>query len=204
VEFPVVLMVLTLLISAAPADAGFKDGLAAFKKKDYKAAFTEWEPLAQKGHTLAQNNLAIMYRRGYGVDKDDLQAMKWYLRAANRGLAKAQYSLGLFYEKGRGGLPKNVTAAVNLYMQAAGGGYPFAQFTLANRLENGKGAERDLIEAMAWYISAAGTSRGKLRVKSVKARDRLKESLTQNEVEMAENFAEEWTREYRRSKKNRN
>jgi len=194
-----VFAVSVMMAFASPATAGFKEGIVAFKSNDYKTAKAEWLPLAQGGHALAQYNLGIMYRKGLGVRKDQLQALKWYQSAAGNGLAKAQYSLGVFYEKGRGGLPKNVTAAVNLYMQAAEGGNSYAQLALARHLENGEGAERDLVEAMTWYIIAAKSSKGKLRRKTAQARDKLKDSLSDDEVSMAEEFAREWLRDIRRS-----
>ena len=187
---------LALTVFAYPANAGFKEGLSAFKKKDYATAMAEWSSLAEEGHALAKYNLAIMYRKGLGVKKDQLLSLKWYQDAADSGLAKAQYSLALFYEKGRGGLPKNATAAVNLYMQAAESGHSYAQYSLASHLEDGRGTERDLVEAMTWYIVTAKTSKGKLRRKSAEARDKLKESLSDDEISMAEDFAREWSRDY--------
>ena len=199
-KFWFVFVVSAVMALTGSVNAGFKEGIAAYKKKDYRTAMAEWLPLAEGGHALAQYNLGIMYRKGLGVEKDQLKALKWYQSAADNGLAKAQYGLGLFYEKGRGGLPKNVTAAVNLYMQSAEGGNAYAQLALAKHLENGKGAERDLVEAMTWYIIAAKSSKGKLRRKSAEARDKLKDSLSGDEVSMAEEFAREWLRDIRRSK----
>ena len=44
----------------------------AYKKGNYKAAFNEWLPLAEKGSAAAQFNLAGMYAKGYGVLSDEL------------------------------------------------------------------------------------------------------------------------------------
>jgi hypothetical protein len=51
---------LTLLISNY-ALADFQDGLNAYDKQDYDAAFEEWQPLAKQGNADAQNNLGTMY-----------------------------------------------------------------------------------------------------------------------------------------------
>jgi hypothetical protein len=36
--------------------ADFQDGLDAYNKQDYTAAFKEWQPLAKQGNADAQNN----------------------------------------------------------------------------------------------------------------------------------------------------
>jgi TPR repeat protein len=40
-----------------------------------------------------------MYAFGKGVLKDDKQAVYWYQKAAEQGLAEAQYNLGAMYAK---------------------------------------------------------------------------------------------------------
>ena len=46
---------------------------------------------------MAQYNLGYLYAYGKGVPKDEAAAIDWYTRAANQGLASAQYSLGWTY-----------------------------------------------------------------------------------------------------------
>ena len=41
-----------------------------------------------------------MYAKGRGVAQDDVQAVKWFRKAALQGNASAQYNLGLMYYKG--------------------------------------------------------------------------------------------------------
>lgn len=41
-----------------------------------------------------------MYERGQGVPQDEGEAVKWYLKAAEQGNAKAQLILGVKYIKG--------------------------------------------------------------------------------------------------------
>ena len=69
----------------------------AYKKGNYKAAFNEWLPLAEKGSAEAQFNLAGMYAKGYGVVMDEKKSFDWYKKSAEQGHAKAQYSLGVMY-----------------------------------------------------------------------------------------------------------
>jgi TPR repeat protein len=44
----------------------------------------------------------VMYGKGEGVAKDDAEAFKWYLRAAERGLPAAQQIVGVRYYNGTG------------------------------------------------------------------------------------------------------
>ena len=78
------------------------DAWDAYKKGNYKAAFNEWLPLAEKGSADAQFNIAGMYAKGYGVMMDDNISFDWYKNAAEQGHPKAQYNLGLMYLIGSG------------------------------------------------------------------------------------------------------
>ncbi len=43
-----------------------------------------------------------MYEKGHGVTRNDVEAAQWFRRAADQGLADAQYSLAVMYMDGRG------------------------------------------------------------------------------------------------------
>jgi uncharacterized protein len=53
-----------------------------------------------------------MYSEGLGVPQDDAEAVKWYRRAADQGLAGAQSGLGSLYNEGKG-VPQDYAEAVN-------------------------------------------------------------------------------------------
>jgi TPR repeat protein len=63
-----------------------------------------------------------MYANGQGVPKDDQQAVAWYRKAAEHGLADALYSLGLAYANGRG-VPQDKTQALAWLRKAAEKGH---------------------------------------------------------------------------------
>ena len=60
----VVLTVAILLGLAAPAWAGFDEGVAAYERGDYATALREFRPFANQGYAAAQFNLGIMYDEG--------------------------------------------------------------------------------------------------------------------------------------------
>jgi hypothetical protein len=69
----------------------------ANNREDYAIALREWRPLAEQGDAFAQYNLGIPYRKGRGVQQDDVQARKWYEKAAAQGQAKAQFNRDLIF-----------------------------------------------------------------------------------------------------------
>jgi TPR repeat protein len=60
-----------------------------------------------------------MYKHGQGVPQDSAQAVTWYRRAAEQGLALAQLDLGLMYETGQGVSQDNIQAHKWLNQAAA-------------------------------------------------------------------------------------
>ncbi len=83
-------LAVALLVSlAAPAWAGFDEGLAAYERGDYETAVREFKSLAEQGNALAQSILGGMYDEGQGVPQDYAEAVRWYRRAAEQGLPSA-------------------------------------------------------------------------------------------------------------------
>jgi TPR repeat protein len=63
-----------------------------------------------------------MYYTGQDIPQDYAQAVQWYRKAAEQGLAQAQYNLGFMYDKGRG-VRQDDAQAVAWYRKAAEQGY---------------------------------------------------------------------------------
>ena len=62
-----------------------------------------------------------MYQNGDGLPQDNSQAVEWYRKAANQGLAAAEFNLGAMYEDGLG-VTKDVSIAQDWYTKAAAQG----------------------------------------------------------------------------------
>lgn len=77
-----------------------------------------------------------------------------YKRAAEQGERRAQYLLGLRYERGVPGEPDYVAAA-HWYAKAAAQGMHLAAFRLALIYQYGRGVTRDPSLAAKWYTKAA-------------------------------------------------
>lgn len=61
------------------------------------------------------------------LQKNEDEAFKWYLKAAEQGDAEAQFRVGCAYDLGEG-VAENKTKALNWYTKAAEQGQPDARF----------------------------------------------------------------------------
>lgn len=138
----------------APARADYKAGYEAYKADDFAAALSAWLPLANQDDALAQHALGIMYKRGRGVRQDDGEAVAWFRKAAERGLAAGQYDLGRMLSVGRG-VARDDALAVKWLRLAAAQGLGAAQVTLGILYARGRGAPDDDPEALGWIRKAA-------------------------------------------------
>ena len=111
-----------LVVLAAPAWAGWDEGVAAYDRGDYATAFREMKPLAEQGDAMAQHILGLMYNKGQGVTLDYAEAVKWYRKAAEQGNAEAQHNFGLMYYKGQG-VPQDYVQA-HMWFNLAAAGLP--------------------------------------------------------------------------------
>ena len=111
---------------------------------------------AQAGDANAALQLAILFlRQGRGGDAGLLPPPPSGFRAAaNKDVPRAQYDMGVLYERGRG-VQVDLTEAANWYLKAAQGGHPLAEYNLAVCYTKGQGIRKDLPEAALWYRRAA-------------------------------------------------
>ena len=80
--------------AAQSLEERMRTAAGAYEKKDFAVAIGIWRPLAMEGNAEAQTLLGAMYWSGEGVPRDHAEAAKWYLRAAEKGYARAQNNIG--------------------------------------------------------------------------------------------------------------
>ena len=120
------------------------------------AQFEEIKAKAEKGDSEAQFRLGNYYG-GYSDLKrniDSEQAFKWFQKAADQGLAKAQNSLGMCYFFGVG-IGKDRNEAVKWYRNASDQGLAQSQLVLGTCYEFGEGVAKDSVQAAKLYQLAA-------------------------------------------------
>ena len=81
--------------------------------------------------TIATNDSTYLHLIGT-TTVDLVQALHWYQQAAAQEHPPAQFSVGYFCERGRGGIPIDLVQALHWYQQAAAQEDPDAQFAVGH------------------------------------------------------------------------
>ncbi|HEY5799299.1 MAG TPA: tetratricopeptide repeat protein [Burkholderiaceae bacterium] len=184
-----ILLTLTLALGVHQvASAGYLEGVAAYKAKNYSAAYKEFTPLAGKGHTDSQYLLGLMYYTGQGVPQDFKQAASWHLKAAGKGKADAQYILGSQYFTGQG-VEQDYKQAVSWFRKAANQGHAEAQYLLGLMyMHHAAGMEKDVVLAyMLWNLAAASGS-----ANAAEQRNALAPKMTRAQLEEGQAMSSRW------------
>ena len=92
------------------------------------------------------------------------KAVACFRRAAEHGHAKAQFNLGVCYDKGQG-VPQDYAEAARWYRMSAEQGDAKAQFNLGFCYYEGQGVPQDYAEAVRWFRMAAGQGHAKAQLK---------------------------------------
>jgi alpha/beta superfamily hydrolase len=150
-RIPFFILVLSLVSSVW---AGIDEGLAAYERKDYAQALTEFRQAAVEGSTPSQNYLGVMYKHGEGVAQDYKQAMAWFRKAAEKSDSWAQHNLGVMYARGEG-VAQDYKQAKVWYRKAAEQGHAWSQNNLGVIYADGQAVAQDYKEAVAWFRKAA-------------------------------------------------
>jgi len=109
---------------------------------------------AMAGDPAAAYEVATRFADGRGVLQNNEEAARWLQRAADKGLAPAQFRLGGLYEKGIG-VKKDLVTARDLYLAAAEKGNGKAMHNLAVLYAEGAGGAPDYNKAAEWFRKAA-------------------------------------------------
>lgn len=108
----------------------FAAGLDAYQARLYDKAFLLWFPLAEGGHSEAQNEIGALYEAGLGVRQDLDEAFRWYLKSAAQGNPFGQSHLAYCYRMGLG-VARNDGRAAFWYDRSAAQGFAYAEYNLA-------------------------------------------------------------------------
>jgi len=144
-----------LLLTSSAAMADYAAGLAAFNRKDFAHAFSEWIESAKTGDAHAQHGVGMLYEMGQGVPYADAKAAAdWYQKAAAQNYAPALNNLARLYADGRG-VAQDLPKAIELWSRAAEAGNVTARFNLGLQYANGSGVPKDMKKAASYLLQAA-------------------------------------------------
>lgn len=110
---------------------------------------------AINGNTDSQCKMGAYYAEPDTKHTDIVEAVKWYKLSASQGNNKAQFELGMLYDKGRIKCDDYKGKAMECYMALAKAGFPSAQCTVGLKYRFGDGVEEDLNEAIKWFKRSA-------------------------------------------------
>lgn len=132
------------------------EGLHSRAIQGDKAAQGQLRRLGEQGNGLAQMKLAAMHELGQGgMLKSSGEALRWYRKAANQGIARAQAILGIAHMSGRG-VVKDLAEAAKWLRKAADQGDDRGQAGLGSLYMDGLGGlPRDPAEAIKWFRRSA-------------------------------------------------
>jgi len=109
---------------------------------------------AEAGDEKAQMDLAICYRKGLGIKRDDAKAFTLWQKASAQGNQDAEFRLAISYLQGEG-VERDEKISFNKFLALAEKGYAKAQFAVGNAYMGGLGVKKDEIKAFDWYKKAA-------------------------------------------------
>ena len=125
------------------------------RKMDYKSAFSILLEEGKKGDAIAQHLVGDCYRCGYGTEKDEKEAFRWYSLSAAQGNPIGLNNVGCCYDAGLG-VAKDSVEAVSWYQKAAEQGYCMALYNVGGCYDEGKGGVcKDPDLARQYYHRAA-------------------------------------------------
>lgn len=109
---------------------------------------------AEGGDPEVQCAVAEAYFHGRGTATNLEEAVAWYQKAADQGLAGAEASMGLCKLRGWG-CEVNPDEAATWFLRAAKQGHLGSMNDLAYCFINGYGVDRDPVEGFSWAMKAA-------------------------------------------------
>ena len=105
---------------------------------------------AFKENSDAQFLLGLMYLRGQGAPKDDVEAKKWLLRSAEQHNVWAEDYLGRMYRDGYG-VPKDAAESVKWFLKAGEDGHHGVEHLLGEMYKRGDGVPKEARESAKWF-----------------------------------------------------
>jgi hypothetical protein len=130
-------------------EASPKVGGAHLKKQ------TPLTPISQTVPGTSEHRTGLAFYEGIGgTSKNFKTAREWFLKAATKGNAAAQYNLGVMSYLGQG-IEKSSPNAAKWFEQAAKQDNTLAQYNLGFLFFEGKGVEKDYLQAFMWIDRAA-------------------------------------------------
>jgi hypothetical protein len=118
-------------------------------KQDYKKALECFEKAVAQECSAAHHNMGFLYEEGYGVQKNGLEALKWYQKAASLGASYSYSAIGTLFYEGNIGIPRSWELALVSYLQGVKNGDTVCCLHISNLFSSGMGIFFDVDSVQA-------------------------------------------------------
>jgi len=162
-------------------------GMLSIQARDFEQSAKWFLRAAEAGDAEAMTNLAALYFRGLGVERDAARGLDWFARAAAEGDPANQLRLGQLYLDGAGGAPE-IGPGLRWIRRAANQGYVEAQIRLGSIHAEGGVVEKDLVRAYMWFHLASMMG----NEQAGKVLTGLAREMTAAEIAAAKRLADAW------------
>lgn len=201
--FRKIVTVMVFTITSA-AEADLNGAYKALREVRCDTALQEiWEQ-AETGNAEAHDILGQAYENGYCLPKTYMESRYWYLQAAKRGNAHAQFRLSVLYYMAAPNEPKfSPSERAEWASLSAEQGYGPAQSEIGFSLANGFGVQKNLILGLMWLILAESAGDDKEGIKRVPLQEEYRprnknwmnkamESMNAGEIKRSQDLAYKW------------
>jgi Sel1 repeat len=124
------------------------------------SGFPQLYEKAKSGDPTSQNKLGVIYQNGLNGQRVDVeQSAKWFLVAAEQGLAEAQANFGNMCATGLG-VERNYERGFFWTELSAKQGHAYGMGQLGYYYFSGQGVSKDYVQAYKWLVLAAAQGDG--------------------------------------------
>jgi hypothetical protein len=113
---------------------------------------------AEQGGASAALRLGLLLDEGRVSASKYGHAGEWFKRGCDSGDLPSCHNVGVAYEYGKNGLPKDHSEARSFYLRAAAAGYVQSQYNLASLYSNGYITPPDDVEGLKWMLLAQASA----------------------------------------------
>ena len=93
-------LIFLALWATASYSASIEEAYDIIRNGNPEVGYKMLLPFAEKDDPRAYYGIALLYKDGWGVQKNSKQAIDFYQKAADRGHQRAMFDLGMFYQNG--------------------------------------------------------------------------------------------------------
>jgi len=162
-------------------------GMISAQARDFEQSAKWFTKAAEAGDAEGMTNLAALYFRGLGVERNAVRALDWFAKAASQGDPAHQLQLGGLYLDGAAGEP-DVENGLRWIGRAANQGFSDAQLRLGSIHAEGGAVPKDPVRAYMWFYRASmmGTEQAGDRLTLLEA------EMTTEQISDAKRLADAW------------